>query len=500
MRKLALLIALFGLGCLAPMARASDIFVANTNLGAANGSSCADARAASSLSGSDYTSGNRIRACGTITGAAGSTIFTVLGNNITILFESGAILQAPYFANTGGAINCNGHSNVTVDGGTNGLIRNTADGTAQTYQQGTTGVDGGTPSCTGFTVKNLRISNGYIRTQNSTDGVDSAAIKGEGNNFRATNNIIDHWRIGVFFGYQSSSGVEIDHNFSSFTEVAVIIGDLSGGASLPNARVHDNDWGGGAYLWDSPINNWHHNAIHAWSVQASTTGFTGLMVYNNFIHGVWNVDVNDHISSLIYLETIGDNSKVFNNRIWMLGAHNVGDNGQIFAKVSETPAQSSRFALIVNNTVVGDNTGGFCHETSTTGTVFKNNICSGHPYAVYTPDGENTTTINANHNLYYQATTWGIFDSFGGWQSHGLDLNGVIGNPLLDSNLAPTTGSPALFAGENLSSLGIPELNVDCNGNPRPTTGPWPIGACNSSGTVTTTRPNPPTGVSAVPH
>ena len=39
------------------------------------------------------------------------------------------------------------------------------------------------------------------------------------------------------------------------------------------------------------------------------------------------------------------------------------------------------------------------------------------------------------------------------------------------------TGSPAIGAGTNLTSLGIAALNVDKDGNPRPAIEPWDIGA-----------------------
>jgi hypothetical protein len=281
----------------------------------------------------------------------------------------------------------------------------------------------------------------------------------------------------------------------------VITGDLAGGASLTGAKVHDNDWGGGAYLWDSPGNIWHHNGYHAWSVQAGTLGFTGLLVYNNFMHGVWSADTSSpgsHITAGIYLETVGDGAVVFNNRVVLYGSHNQGDNGSIFCKGSGTPAESCRNATIVNNTVVGD--AGTCFETSSTGTVFKNNICSGMPYAVYTPNGETSTIITANNNDYWGTTQWGKFDTFSGWQAKGFDTNGVIGDPKLDSNYSPTTGSAAFNLGANLTSLAIAQLNVDATGTTRPASGAWPAGALNGGPPIAPNSPLPPTGLTAVAH
>lgn len=51
-------------------------------------------------------------------------------------------------------------------------------------------------------------------------------------------------------------------------------------------------------------------------------------------------------------------------------------------------------------------------------------------------------------------------------------------DPALDhADFRVRVGSPALGAGENLSSLNIPELSTDLYGNPRPASGAWSIGA-----------------------
>jgi hypothetical protein len=46
-----------------------------------------------------------------------------------------------------------------------------------------------------------------------------------------------------------------------------------------------------------------------------------------------------------------------------------------------------------------------------------------------------------------------------------------------DVDLHVTAASPAVAQGENLTYMNMPDLMVDYNGNPRPTNGPWTIGA-----------------------
>ena len=77
--------------------------------------------------------GNVLHVCGVWSGSAGQQ--WIVGNNsgssgnlITIRFETGAALKAPYHSSSG-AIQING-SYYLIDGGSNGLIQNTLNGTS----------------------------------------------------------------------------------------------------------------------------------------------------------------------------------------------------------------------------------------------------------------------------------------------------------------------------------------------------------------------------------
>ena len=108
---------------------ASDIYVAQNAAGGNSGGDCADAHAVSWFNSSaNWGSGNgqigpgtTVHLCGTFTGAANSTMLTIQGsgasgNPVTILFENGADLTAPYWSGNG-AIICSGHNYITIDGG-----------------------------------------------------------------------------------------------------------------------------------------------------------------------------------------------------------------------------------------------------------------------------------------------------------------------------------------------------------------------------------------------
>lgn len=61
----------------------------------------------------------------------------------------------------------------------------------------------------------------------------------------------------------------------------------------------------------------------------------------------------------------------------------------------------------------------------------------------------------------------------------GYDTHGANGNPMLNANYVPQSGSAAIGLGANLTSLctgALTALCTDRNGNPRPTTGAWTVG------------------------
>lgn len=95
--------------------------------------------------------------------------------------------------------------------------------------------------------------------------------------------------------------------------------------------------------------------------------------------------------------------------------------------------------------------------------VGRNNIIRGHPLEVYaSPDA----SIDLDYTIYDREANdeaWGagasVYD-WDGWQSLGLDLHGILGDPLLDVDYAPLPGSPAIDAG-----VVVPGVNDDYSGS-----------------------------------
>jgi hypothetical protein len=511
-----ILMVLIGVLLWAPFGFAKDIYVAHNSAGAINGADCTNAYSATWFNSSanwgsaatQINPGDTVHLCGSFAGTAGNTMLSVQGSGvagrpITVLFETNAVLTAPYWPYATGAISCNNHAYITIDGGSNGLIQNTADGTALAYQQNSKGVDGGGTGCTNFTVKNLRISNLYIRTPlSTTDATDTAGISLIANNSIATKNTIDHSRVGIGLSFSNTSNGEISFNTETFVEHGITVGDTNNNSTLTGIKIHDNDLGGGAYLWDSgSANMWHHDPIHVFAVHSGSTT-SGVQIYNNYVHGSWGNDQGykatsggTHITAALFIETIGSGAQIFNNVIALIGPLNQTDNGFIFLKGSGTVGQQSANARIYNNTLVSDNEGQGIGFSSNSGHDIRNNLMSGLAYAIYTPPGSSVAT--SDYNDFFGATNYGNFNTLSGWQGLGFDTHSKTTDPKLDSNFNLQSTSTILGLGVNLTSLGISSLNTDMQGAVRPASGPWDFGAFAHGGTQAA-RPNPPSGLAAI--
>ena len=123
--KLVFILAVlsFWVGAIPAGASVSNVFIAQTANGSATGADCANAFGATffntagnwGIAASQIGPGTIVHVCGTWTAPANTTLLTfqnsgAAGNVITLLFESGALMQAPYFKRFGGAIDLNGMS------------------------------------------------------------------------------------------------------------------------------------------------------------------------------------------------------------------------------------------------------------------------------------------------------------------------------------------------------------------------------------------------------
>src|SRR4051812_41145129 len=107
---------------------AKDIYIAQNAAGVNSGADCAAAHPASwfntasswGMGTAQIGPGDTVHVCGTITGSANGTVLTFQGSGlsgapITLWFESGAVIQAP-FCSGAGCIIANNRSYIVIDG------------------------------------------------------------------------------------------------------------------------------------------------------------------------------------------------------------------------------------------------------------------------------------------------------------------------------------------------------------------------------------------------
>lgn len=473
--------------CLSPSLMAEDFYLGSATVGAGDGSNCANARAYTWFnSSSNWGSGagligpgDTVHICGTITVAGGQSGFTFQGGGtsgspITLVFETGAQLQAPYWAtDPGGAIACSGRNYLVIDGGNNGVIAASANGTGLANSSGSNGVF--LNSCGNVEVKNLSIQNLYVRTPNSSDSCDCGfGIRTiDASNLSIHDNTIHDAEYGVYYRYDTSAqSASIDHNTIYHTATGIVVGDGSSSATVAGVDLHDNEIYD-QYFWDSPGDIFHCDGIHTWATNSGATT-SNMRIFNNYIHG----DMGGHLSGFIFASAVGgsnDNLQIYNNVL--ASTTSCATNGYIF--IWETGATK-----IYENTLVGPGGNtcmGIWNDQVPTGSDIKNNIFSGFRTAIYTPSGggpigsSDYNLINCTGNLaacmINQDTTY----TLAGWRSAtGFDVNSL--GPSLDPGLnsfRPNAGSPGVDKGTPLGA----NWAVDKIGVLRPQGAGWDMGA-----------------------
>src|SRR6202050_4342094 len=288
-----------------PPGGSQDIYIAQSAAGGNTGADCADALVysffntsgnwASSFTAGKISPGTTVHYCGTITGTntANTNIFRTQGNGtsgspITILFESGAIVQSPACTGASGAGGCIYLNNafIVLNGGTNGTIENTSVGDTGatnclagpcTIQQGaTTAVE---VNGANDIVGNLNITHICMPTFQFDDvglfgpctGVE---VDGGGSGTLVTENTVDNVATGLGGG---ANGLEISYNTMTYVNHSITLGTT--GAVYTGNKIHNNDVSQ-AYTWDDGTRNaYHHNGI---IIEVVGTGgqFPGLQIYD----------------------------------------------------------------------------------------------------------------------------------------------------------------------------------------------------------------------------
>jgi hypothetical protein len=502
---------------------ASDIYFAQTAQGANNGADCADAYAYNdpthginnSQPGS-FVAGNTLHICGgTWNGAAGqqwikSSLSGTSSSPITIVFEAGAILSAPYHNNQG-AINISG-SYYTIDGGTNGVIQNTADGTpgysgcingSCNQQQDTRAIY---LTGTNVEVKNLTISDLYVYKQGSgdsfpnDDGQEGIYFSGGHNNITIDHNVIHDMNHGLD-GWGNNINIFNNEIYNCGRCTVAGPGTVISGYIFHDNSTHDLNLAGSGV---------HCDGIHMFP-NSSGQQMQNVQLYNNLFYNPCN---GDNTAFMYYEGSFAGSIYNFNN-VCLFSASQA--NFCIEAGFDGGVSSTISGAIVVNNSCIGGEYGPtsyscFTINTGWTALTFENNVQVLGGQATAPLQGSlvsfGSGTFKAiNNNMYENlvadtgdSNTFGVSGqstaSFTAWKGmltsgSGQDSASVF-NTLSSLNISLTTGqlqagSPGIGSGANLTTLGITALNCDkpvivgASGtgacNPRSSSGPWDIGA-----------------------
>jgi hypothetical protein len=566
-------------------ALANDVYISQT--GGGNGSSCSSPMTASYFdTASNWTAGNpsgtligpgtTVHLCGTFTAPAGSSGYLTFqgggtsGRPITVVFEPGAILQAPYWGGSG-AISASGLNYITVNLGSNGVIQTTANGSAFANKQanplvGFSGVsnlliecatsssscmvgpnyvnvgpiaissisgDGSSATVTCVssckfavgsrvaingtsnsafntnTILTVSSASGNTMSVNSTvagsssggfvydeaTGGPAGLVVNDGKNVTIQNLNVQwaHWCIMyTYHGGNTDQNVLIQNNTIKNCDHGISLAAGNANAALSNIAVHDNDISDG-YLWDDSrlVNYNHHDGVHAWHQPGSS--LTGLMLYNNYVHGNWGAGLN----SFLFMQDSGSNNYVFNNII--NDQDTLGHAGCEYICVA-TGTETGLF--LANNTLIGTQTAINFDGSGISGAQIYNNIFLGLQENIRIQAGASITAMDYNDSYACIASygkCWN-FNTFSTWGGMGYDLHSVLANPKLTTSYVPQSRG-VVNIGKNFYTMcngqpnpGLGALCYDKVGKPRPATGKWDVGALSFG------APVPPTGLMATPH
>lgn len=463
---------------------AEDIYYAQAQAGDHGGGSCANAKALSALTWSggagSIDAGDTLHLCGTLTsnlviGGSGSA-----GSVITVKFEDGAKFSKAYWGDaSASAIYAAGKSYVRIDGGTNGKIEATANGSNLANQTASNGIY--LTGCTNIEITNMNIGPMYVRSS-ASDTIPRTAntypiiILDTISGISVHNNVLHDGETGVaanFSSNQSGTFSIYNNTISHVSNGMTFFGHwqnaytFSGTLNFYNNTVSiGNDWGG---------NNAFHEDYFQTDMFYSTAA--NINVYNNYM-GSSEVATPTSMNSWVFMQTTSGghhtNVNIYNNILWL------GPGGESANPFINIQADT---AYIYNNTVVGGgNSGAGCLGVNIGTYHIKNNICkeTGYSLAAFAAGA----SIDSDYNDYYRASGLSFYDPYGSpnsgiitlaqWaQNHSGDSHSISTNPNLNSNYSLPSGSVAIDKG---TPLGSP-YNVDYIGTSRPQGAAWDIGA-----------------------
>jgi Right handed beta helix region len=452
--------------------------------------------------------------CGTITGAAGVSGLIQpknggsSSNPVQIIFDTDAVLTAPYWG-LSGAIYASGINYLTVDGGTNGLITASANGTGQAHSVSNTF---GTyfSGVSNLIVQNLTITNVYVHRASPNDengfGAYSLYAIG-GSNITFQNNTIHDAFAGpvyVYPGSATSSNININHNTIYNCNWSLEVGSGAPNAILNNVQIDHNTM----YGWDNwsdTANDFHHDGVFVFTQaagdQVNTLSVTNTLAGSPTTTMTAEIFVVDHQAGTDVIQ----NALIANNIVY-------NSSGNAGCPADGYITDWATGSYVFNNTIAAakpgtcSGSGGIGNNGFTeygTKSTLRNNVIVNCFVGLVVNTGSSISS--SDYNDVYNCSDVGdyagtFYGSLANWQTaKGFSTHSIAANPNLNGSYAPNAGSPVIGLGANLTSYctTYPVLCYDYNGTKRPSSGAWDAGAYSYN---TSQQPPPPSGLAAAVH
>ena len=487
-----------------------------------------------------YMPGDTVNLWGTFTTPLSLTNSGTSGSPITFYFEPNTRFSAPYWP-TAGAIQFNFNSNLVVDGGVNGLIECTANGTQLANQVNASGIN---DWMFHVVIKNLTVTNIYRVVGPNDHGNVGNCIGICGSDITVSNCDVS-WAIsGIGYAYGSGSYATNANIFIVSNRITHCCHDIeiatgSGGPALLTNCVIAGNYMDDFADWEDGGIAYHIDGIFIYNNDTDPTAVIDrLLIYNNYI----GTNLGFHTSGALFTDMFNGQQQVrnafmFNNTInvntspWSDGFGCDASNLWVF--------NNSFLGIITNGTAYGIGIGiggtnahaynNLCspgYGMSLRGWAFDNpavtntgsdyvqdyallaKYCGGiwSDYNIYAGNGNFAGSLDLSQTNEGSIWQWGYFYPLVSWQTCQSNIGGdspaltawfqlhcdphSTTNTPLFASLGASLGVPALTdtvakgAGTNLTWLaaayGIPALAFDAAGNARPATAAWDIGAFNA--------------------
>jgi hypothetical protein len=459
--------------------------------------------------------GTQVLVCGTFTGTAGQADLLFAqgsgsaGSPIVVKLDTGANITSPYWGGgSNAAVAFVNLSYITFDGGgtgsaiagtfvQGGIIQNTANGSGLANNAYSTAV--WINGSNHIIVQNLAVANICQHTSSAdntgcvTSGnLPAAVISQNSSNVTFTNNLIHDTAYGFYHNAGASdSTVTYIGNVLYRCNQCIAVGTAAGANAIDTVSVQNNEMYD-MMNWDTASDTFHHNFIFIF--QGSGGTITNVTLNGNYMHG----DCGVNSTSYVFYDPNGGtitSTQIFNN-LMVNTSSNAPGNAYFTGLGTGTCAA-------YNNTIDGanvQNANGFSlgFKTDHSCTI-KNNLVENIGTGIAINAG--TTLTASDFNLFYNLHGGTGFSQMqngvtgyatvAAWTTGtGFDTGTQTGNPLLSAGYKPTAGSSAITNGVNLTSLGIPALDLDRAGVSRSASVAWDIGAYTySTGGPTMTAP-----------